>query len=115
MEGSSIGLNPVINRNYIGEIRRGDICSDGARPVFKPERHVLQYISSVLDKPWGDIFDNSMLIPPPFFTTFPALFTILVGSHPVSSDNMVVCLYDLRIANNVREFFLDFFGRSKQE
>jgi hypothetical protein len=105
MDGSSIGLNPVINRDNIGEIRQGEICSYDARPVFKPERHVLQYVPSVLEKPWDDIFDNSMLIPPPFFTTFPTLFTILVGSHPISSDNMVDCLYDLRIVNNVWGFF----------
>lgn len=105
MEDSSIGFNPVINRDNTGEIIRRDIFSAEAHPVFEPERHVLQNISSITVYPWDDIFDNSILIPPPFFTTFPALFTILIGSHPMSSYNMVDCLYVLRIASKVWEFF----------
>lgn len=78
---TAIRCYPIIDAEDIWQIIDPDLSPVAASSVHQRYRDKLEDIVTVCFYPRENIFDNSLLVPPPFLTTATALHAVLIWCH----------------------------------
>jgi hypothetical protein len=90
-----IGMNPVIDPVYLGQVSRHKAFGSAIYPVRKTDKNMGKDVPPFISNPWYKVIDDPFLVPSPFLATLPALPAVLshgmdhthspedCGGHPV--------------------------------
>jgi hypothetical protein len=72
-----VGIDPVIDPVYPGQVILEKVTGSAISPVRKADEDMGEDILPVIGNPWYKILDDPFLVPSPFFAALPALPAVL--------------------------------------
>jgi hypothetical protein len=87
-----IGINPVIDPVYMGQVSRHKAFGSAISPARNADKNMGKDVPPFISNPWYKVIDDPFLVPSPFLATLPALPAVLshgmahspedCGGHP---------------------------------
>ena len=84
-----IGINPVIDPVYRGQVIRHKAFGSAISPVRKADKDMGEDIPTATCNPWYKVIDDPFLVPSPFLTALPALAAVLGHGMDLSGEEGV--------------------------
>jgi hypothetical protein len=81
-----IGINPVIDPVYRGQVIRHKAFGSAISPVRKADKDMGEDVPPATCNPWYKVIDDPFLVPSPFLTALPALTAVLGHARDLSGE-----------------------------